>query len=60
MAETNRNESSMALLDSVIPFMWRLGTVIAGLVAVAVGFLYVKQDSLLYFPGQCALVCRPR
>jgi hypothetical protein len=47
----NSNNNSMTLLDSVIPFMWRLGTVVAGLVAVAVGFLYVKQDSLLYFPG---------
>jgi hypothetical protein len=43
--------SGMAVLDSVVPFLLRLGTVVAGLVTVAVGFLYVKQDSLLYFPG---------
>ena len=44
--------NNMPILDAVIPFLWRLGTVVAGLVAVAVGFLYVKQDSLLYFPGE--------
>jgi hypothetical protein len=43
------------ILDSVIPFMWKLGSVVAGIVAVAAGFLYVKQDSLLYFPGECVL-----
>jgi hypothetical protein len=42
---------AIAILDSILPFAWRLGTVLTGLVAVAVGFLYVKQDSLLYFPG---------
>jgi hypothetical protein len=42
---------AIAILDSILPFVWRLGTVLTGLVAVAVGFLYVKQDSLLYFPG---------
>lgn len=56
----NNNNNSMTLLDSVIPFMWRLGTVVAGLVAVAVGFLYVKQDSLLYFPEVGGIPRRPR
>jgi hypothetical protein len=42
---------AITILDSILPFAWRLGTVLTGLIAVAVGFLYVKQDSLLYFPG---------
>ncbi len=51
MNMADNRHSSMALLDSVTPFLLRLGTVVAGLITVAVGFLYVKQDSLLYFPG---------
>ena len=47
------NRDGIAMLDSVIPFLWRLGTVVAGLVSIAVGFLYLKQDSLLYHPGEC-------
>jgi hypothetical protein len=38
------------LLDSLIPWSLRLGTVVIGLVAVVGGLLYAKQDSLLYFP----------
>lgn len=44
---------SSTLLDSAIPILWRAGTVVAGLVAVVAGLLYAKQDSLLYFPGEC-------
>ena len=43
---------ALGFIDAVIPVLWRLGTVVAGLVAVLAGFLYVKQESLLYFPGK--------
>ncbi|KAI2504481.1 alpha/beta hydrolase [Fragilaria crotonensis] len=56
----DNRHSSMALLDSVTPFLLRLGTVVAGLITVAVGFLYVKQDSLLYFPEIGGIPRRPR
>mmetsp|Transcript_21360 Transcript_21360/g.35320 ORF Transcript_21360/g.35320 Transcript_21360/m.35320 type:complete len:393 (-) Transcript_21360:119-1297(-) len=48
------------ILDSVIPFVWKLGSVVVGLVAIAAGFLYVKQDSLLYFPEIGGIPRRPR
>lgn len=38
------------MLDTLILIMWRLGTVVAGVGSIAVGLLYLKQDSLLYFP----------
>ena len=31
--------------------MWRLGSVAVGLLSIAAGLLYAKQDSLLYFPA---------
>lgn len=36
--------------DTLIRLLWRSGTFLAGVVAIAVGVLYVKQESLLYFP----------
>lgn len=39
-----------SILDSFIPFFSKILTVVVGLVAVAAGFLYYQQDSLLYFP----------
>jgi hypothetical protein len=41
----------LRLFDSIIPMLWRVGSVVAGLVAIVAGFLYAKQESLLYFPG---------
>jgi len=49
---TDSNEGSI-LSNYVVPFLLRSGTVLVGLVAVVAGVLYVKQDSLLYFPGMC-------
>mmetsp|Transcript_17899 Transcript_17899/g.39696 ORF Transcript_17899/g.39696 Transcript_17899/m.39696 type:complete len:177 (-) Transcript_17899:178-708(-) len=43
----------------IIPFLWRFGTVVGGLLTVAVGLLYVKQDSLLYFPAIGEVPRRP-
>ena len=45
------------LFGSFIPVVWRVGTVVAGLLAVVAGFLYAKQESLLYFPGEFHLIC---
>jgi hypothetical protein len=39
------------LISLAIPFMWNAMTVVVGLAAVLAGLLYVKQDSLLYYPG---------
>jgi hypothetical protein len=56
----DRNGSvSGSILDSVIPIMWKLGSVVVGLVAVVAGFLYAKQDSLLYFPEIGGIPRRP-
>lgn len=49
---TDSNDGSI-VSNYVVPFLLRSGTVIVGLVAVVAGILYVKQDSLLYFPGMC-------
>jgi len=43
----------------IIPFLWRFGTVVGGLLTVAVGLLYAKQDSLLYFPAIGEVPRRP-
>lgn len=42
-----------------MPLMWNVGTVVVGLVAVLVGLLYVKQDSLLYYPEIGGIPRRP-
>jgi pimeloyl-ACP methyl ester carboxylesterase len=47
------------MLDSVIPFMWSAMTIVVGLVAVLGGLLYVKQDSLLYYPEIGGIPRRP-
>ena len=39
-----------SLLDSAVSILMKMGTVVVGLVAIIGGVLYVKQDSLLYFP----------
>lgn len=44
------SSSSFSILDSLVPILFRVGTITIGLVAVAAGLLYTKQESLLYFP----------
>ena len=52
MTEQTEAIVSRSIVDGwVIPFLWKFGTVVGGLITLAVGLLYVKQDSLLYFPG---------
>ena len=41
---------ALSLLDRILPVLLRAGSVVAGLVAILGGVLYVKQESLLYFP----------
>lgn len=48
-----------SLVSSLITFMWRGGTVLAGIVSIMVGLLYVKQDNLLYFPEIGGMSRRP-
>ena len=48
-----------SLLNAVIPFMSKAGAVIVGLAAIIGGFLYVKQDSLLYYPEIGGIPRRP-
>jgi len=48
-----------SLLDGVIPIMWKLGTVVIGILSVGIGLLYAKQDSLLYFPEIGGIPRRP-
>lgn len=47
------------LLDSVISILGKVGMAVVGIVAVAAGFLYAKQDSLLYFPEIGGMPRRP-
>lgn len=49
--------TSTSLLTSIVPFLLRVGTFVMGLVAIAGGILYVKQDSLLVREksARCAL-----
>ena len=48
-----------SLLNAVIPFMSKAGAVIVGLAAIIGGFLYAKQDSLLYYPEIGGIPRRP-
>mmetsp|Transcript_20961 Transcript_20961/g.45452 ORF Transcript_20961/g.45452 Transcript_20961/m.45452 type:complete len:437 (-) Transcript_20961:159-1469(-) len=54
MAETTieaTHSSGGSTIDALLRFFWRCGTVLTGVVAIAMGVLYVKQESLLYFPS---------
>jgi hypothetical protein len=42
--------SSSFLVDTILRWSLRIGSVVVGLVAVVGSLLYAKQDSLLYFP----------
>ena len=44
--------------NSLVPFLLRVGTVVVGLVAIVAGFLYVKQNNLLYFPEMAGQIPR--
>ena len=48
-----------SIVDFVVPMLFRVGTVVAGLAAVVAGLLYAKQDSLLYFPAIGGIPKRP-
>jgi abhydrolase domain-containing protein 13 len=48
-----------SLVDLCIPFLYRVGTVVFGLVSIAAAILYAKQDSLLYFPEIGGIPRRP-
>ncbi|GKY99338.1 hypothetical protein MPSEU_000888800 [Mayamaea pseudoterrestris] len=47
------------VVESILPWALRIGTVAAGIVAIVGGFLYVKQESLLYFPEIGGIPKRP-
>ena len=48
---TNQGDDGGGVLSLAIPFAWNAMTCVVGLAAVLAGLLYVKQDSLLYYPG---------
>lgn len=50
---------STGLVSLAIPFMWNAMTVVVGLAAMLGGLLYVKQDSLLYYPEIGGIPKRP-
>jgi abhydrolase domain-containing protein 13 len=47
---TETTGSSSLLVDSIFPFLLKLGSVVSFLVVLVGGIVYVKQDALLYFP----------
>ena len=52
--------ASQSVLNGwLIPIMWRATTFIGGLFCLAVGALYYKQESLLYFPSIGGVPRRP-
>jgi abhydrolase domain-containing protein 13 len=43
---------SLSILDRfILPLLWRCGTIAVGVVGLLGGLLYVKQESLLYYPA---------
>ena len=58
-SSTDLVESSSWWMDTVTMIVWRLGTVVLGLVSILGGLLYVKQDNLLYFPEIGGIPRRP-
>lgn len=52
--------SSSPFLSSLLSVAVKGGTVISGLVSIALGLLYMKQDNLLYFPEISGVPRRPR
>ena len=54
MASANPKATTSSMLGEVIlSLAWKFGSVVSVFAVIAVGLLYVKQDSLLYFPGMC-------
>jgi len=58
-ASDNAGSAGAGILGSLVPLMLRLGTILTGLVVMAGGVLYVKQESLLYFPEIGGIPRRP-
>lgn len=50
MSDSIKTSTSSWVVNALARFMWRVGSASAGVLALAVALLYVKQDSLLYFP----------
>ena len=50
---------SPSLLSSVFPFLWKSSAFFSGLLVLLGGALYLKQESLLYFPEIGGLSRRP-
>ena len=48
------------LTSWMVPMLFRVGSIVMGLTLVAGGLLYVKQDSLLYFPEIGGIPRRPQ
>lgn len=51
--------SSSSLTSTLVRLMFRVGSFGTGLIALAAGLLYVKQESLLYFPEIGGIPRRP-
>lgn len=50
-SEAGGSSGSSFLSSLLFRVLYKVGTVGTGLVAIVAGLLYVKQESLLYFPG---------
>ena len=50
-SEAGGSSASSFLSSLLFRVLYKVGTVGTGLVAIVAGLLYVKQESLLYFPG---------
>lgn len=53
-------DESSNIISSLSSFAWKGGAFFTGIVSVALGMLYVKQDSLLYFPEIGGVPRRPQ
>lgn len=60
MASANPKATTSSMLGEVIlSLAWKFGSVVSVFAVIAVGLLYVKQDSLLYFPEIGGMPRRP-
>eukprot|EP00591_Stephanopyxis_turris_P004496 CAMPEP_0195524198 /NCGR_PEP_ID=MMETSP0794_2-20130614/23899_1 /TAXON_ID=515487 /ORGANISM="Stephanopyxis turris, Strain CCMP 815" /LENGTH=391 /DNA_ID=CAMNT_0040654373 /DNA_START=88 /DNA_END=1259 /DNA_ORIENTATION=+ len=48
-----------SIIEALTPWLFRSGAVCVGLASIAIGLLYAKQDSLLYFPEIGGVPRRP-
>jgi pimeloyl-ACP methyl ester carboxylesterase len=51
--------SGGGLLNTIMGLCWKINLFFSGVVVIAVGILYVKQDALLYFPTISGLARSP-